>query len=77
MVDVGAHQKFTVDVTGTAPSVGDYVKVGTKIATVYSVTGSGGGTVIEFTLHDTTQRFAATDALVDKRRYCNWYSNNS
>ena len=66
MVDVGAHQKFTVDVTGTAPSVGDYVKVGTKVATVYSITGSGGGTVIEFTLHDTTQRFAATDALVDK-----------
>ena len=66
MVDVGAHQKFTVNVTGTAPSVGDYVKVGTKIATVYSITGSGASTVIEFTLHDTTQRFAATDALVDK-----------
>ena len=66
MVDVGAHQKFTVNVTGTAPSVGDYVKVGTKVATVYSVTGSGASTVIEFTLHDTTQRFAATDALVDK-----------
>jgi hypothetical protein len=66
MVDVGAHQKFTVDVTGTAPSVGDYVKVGNKVATVYSITGSGGGTVIEFTLHDTTQRFAASDALVER-----------
>ena len=67
MVDVGAHQKFTVDVTGTAPSVGDYVKVGTdKIATVYSISGSGGGTVIEFTLHDTTKRFAATETLEDQ-----------
>ena len=67
MVDVGAHQKFTVDVTGTAPSVGDYVKVGTdKIATVYSITGSGASTVIEFTLHDTTKRFAATETLVDQ-----------
>ena len=66
MVDVGAHQKFTVDVTGTAPTVGDYVKVGTKVATVYSITGSGGGTVIEFTLHDTTQRFAATETLTER-----------
>ena len=66
MVDVGAHQKFTVDVTGTPPSVGDYVLVGSKVATVYSITGSGGGTVIEFTLHDTTQRFAATDTLNER-----------
>ena len=66
MVDVGAHQRFTVDVTGTPPSVGDYVLVGSKVATVYSITGSGGGTVIEFTLHDTTQRFAATDTLNER-----------
>ena len=66
MVDVGAHQKFTVDVTGTPPSVGDYVLVGSKVATVYSITGSGGGTVIEFTLHDTTQRFAATETLNER-----------
>jgi len=66
MVDVGAHQKFTVNVTGTAPSVGDYVLVGSKVATVYSITGSGASTVIEFTLHDTTQRFAASDALVER-----------
>ena len=66
MVDVGAHQRFTVDVTGTPPSVGDYVLVGSKVATVYSITGSGGGTVIEFTLHDTTQRFAATETLNER-----------
>ena len=66
MVDVGAHQKFTVNVTGTAPSVGDYVLVGSKVATVYSITGSGASTVIEFTLHDTTQRFAASDTLNER-----------
>lgn len=67
IVDVGAHQKFTVDVTGSAPAVGDYVKVGSdKIATVYSITGSGASTVIEFTLHDTTKRFAATETLDDQ-----------
>ena len=66
MVDVGAHQKFTVNVTGTAPAVGDYVLVGSKVATVYSITGSGASTVIEFTLHDTTQRFAATETLNER-----------
>ena len=66
MVDVGAHQKFTVNVTGSAPTVGDYVKVGTKVATVYSITGSGASTVMEFTLHDTTQRFAASDTLNER-----------
>lgn len=66
MVDVGAHQKFTVDVTGSAPTVGDYVRVGTKVATVYSITGSGASTVMEFTLHDTTQRFAASDTLNER-----------
>ncbi len=66
MVDVGAHQALTVNVSGSAPSVGDYVKVGTKIATVYSISGSGATTKISVTLHDTTQRLAATETVTDK-----------
>ena len=40
--------------------------VGSKVCTVYSITGSEHSTVIEFTLHDTTQRFDATETLNER-----------
>ncbi len=64
MVDVGAHQELTVNVSGSAPSVGDYVKVdGVAAGNVYSISGSGATTKIQITLEDTTVRFAGTGSL--------------
>tara|TARA_R100000234_G_scaffold119128_1_gene101246 strand:- start:1889 stop:3901 length:2013 start_codon:yes stop_codon:yes gene_type:complete len=64
MVDVGAHQQIKVNVTGSAPSVGDYVKVDNVAAgNVYSITGSGAATIIQITLDDTTKRFAGSGSL--------------
>lgn len=64
MVDAGAHQELTVNVTGSAPAVGDYVKVDNVAAgNVYSISGSGATTKIQITLEDTTVRFAGTGSL--------------
>ena len=64
MVDVGAHQQIKVNVTGSAPSVGDYVKVdGVAAGNVYSITGSSADTIIQITLEDTTTRFAGSGSL--------------
>ncbi len=64
MVDAGAHQELTVNVTGSAPAVGDYVKVdGVAAGNVYSISGSGATTKIQITLEDTTVRFAGTGSL--------------
>ena len=64
MVDVGAHQELTVNVSGSAPAVGDYVKVdGVAAGNVYSISGSGATTKIQITLENTTVRFAGTGSL--------------
>ncbi len=64
MVDAGAHQELTVNVSGSAPAVGDYVKVdGVAAGNVYSISGSGATTKIQITLEDTTVRFAGTGSL--------------
>ncbi len=64
MVDAGAHQELTVNVTGSAPAVGDYVKVdGVAAGNVYSISGSGATTKIQITLENTTVRFAGTGSL--------------
>ncbi len=64
MVDAGAHQELTVNVTGSAPAVGDYVKVDNVAAgNVYSISGSGATTKIQITLENTTVRFAGTGSL--------------
>ena len=64
MVDAGAHQELTVNVSGSAPAVGDYVKVdGVAAGNVYSISGSGATTKIQITLENTTVRFAGTGSL--------------